>query len=351
MMRIVSIVHSEEWDAIVQSFVNYDVYYLSGYVKAFQIHGDGIPLLFYYESKALKGINVVFKRDISTFHLFESRIAKETYYDCITPYGYGGWLFEGNLTEVGIAISEYEEICASENIVSEFVRFHPLLGNAEAINDHIQVAKLGKTISMDLESETRIWENLSSKNRNVIRKAQRNNVIIKHSNDSSLIDCFIDIYNATMERDDADAYYYFNRDFYSSISFDLKDHFEIFYALFDEKIISISIVLKGKDFIHYHLSGSLHEYRHLAPSNLLLYEVACWGSKLGYKEFHLGGGLGSNGGSLFKFKQAFNRNEDNQFAIGKMIFDQSKYDFLVALRDDTEQPVDKESAFFPLYRS
>ena len=39
-----------KWDDIVKSFPNYDVYYLSGYVKAFQVHGDGEALLLYYQS-------------------------------------------------------------------------------------------------------------------------------------------------------------------------------------------------------------------------------------------------------------------------------------------------------------
>lgn len=36
-----------KWDEIVKSFKNYDVYWLSGYVRAFEINGDGQPLLFF----------------------------------------------------------------------------------------------------------------------------------------------------------------------------------------------------------------------------------------------------------------------------------------------------------------
>lgn len=39
----------KEWDEVVRSFAEYDVYYLSGYVRAFEIHGDGVPQLLYYE--------------------------------------------------------------------------------------------------------------------------------------------------------------------------------------------------------------------------------------------------------------------------------------------------------------
>ena len=44
MLTVYSIEESEKWDAIVRSFNAYDVYWLSGYVRAFHLHGDGEPL-------------------------------------------------------------------------------------------------------------------------------------------------------------------------------------------------------------------------------------------------------------------------------------------------------------------
>ena len=79
MIRIVDISDTQDWDLIVKSFPNYDVYYLSGYVKAFKIHGDGVPQLMYYEADGLRAIYVYMKRDII-----------QGWYDSITPYGYGG---------------------------------------------------------------------------------------------------------------------------------------------------------------------------------------------------------------------------------------------------------------------
>ena len=62
MIRIFSIEEREEWDEIVRSFAEYDVYYLSGYVRAFEVHGDGVPQMFYYEDNGLRGIYVYMKR-------------------------------------------------------------------------------------------------------------------------------------------------------------------------------------------------------------------------------------------------------------------------------------------------
>lgn len=82
----------------------------------------------------------------------------------------------------------------------------------------------------------------------------------------------------------------------------------MFYAEYNNEIIAMSIILLANKRMHYHLSGVKYEFRPLAPTNLLLYEAALWGSKQGFESFHLGGGLKSSEDGLFKFKQAFNRN-------------------------------------------
>ena len=47
-LKVYTLDQSEQWDNIVRTFKDYDTYWLSGYVKAFEIQGDGTPLLFYY---------------------------------------------------------------------------------------------------------------------------------------------------------------------------------------------------------------------------------------------------------------------------------------------------------------
>ena len=154
-----------------------------------------------------------------------------------------------------------------------------------------------------------------------------------------------------MRSDQAEEYYFFSETFYDSIADDLKENYEIFYATHEDKIISIAIMIFANNQMHYHLSGSLREYRSLAPSNLLLYKAALWGHEQGYKTFHLGGGVGSGEDPLYKFKAAFNRNSDYRFAIGKLIVDEVKYHFLVNLRASWDQDFNPESNYFPVYRS
>lgn len=334
---------SMEWDEIVKGFAKYDVYYLSGYVRAFMIHGDGEPQLLYYEAGGLKAIYVYMKRKTDL----------EGYYDSVTPYGYGGVLFEGDTSEPKLQAfwKEYLEVMEREHIVDNFVRYHPVLKNAEPMKSISNVIDLGKTIAFDLSSPDVIWENIISKNRNMIRKAEKNGIEIRHGKDLTLFEDFRRIYNATMEKDNAEEYYFFGEKFYESVHNELHDNYEMFYAVLNGEIIAMSIMLFANDQMHYHLSGSMIEYRNLAPSNLLLYKAALWGCEHGYKTFHLGGGVGSGEDNLYKFKAAFNRNSDYQFSIGKQIFDQEKYDELVKIRRESDSTFDENSSYFPLYRS
>ncbi len=184
----------------------------------------------------------------------------------------------------------------------------------------------------------------------MIRKAEKNGIEIRHGKGMELFADFKRIYNATMDKDHAEEYYYFGDAFYESIHHDLHDNYEMFYALLDGQIIAMSIMLFCNKQMHYHLSGSMMEYRNLAPSNLLLYKAALWGCEQEYKTFHLGGGVGSGEDNLYKFKAAFNKNSDYQFSIGKQVFDQEKYDELVEIRRKSNPTFDGESKFFPLYR-
>lgn len=337
---------SEQWDAVVRTFARHDVYHLSGYSKAFAIHGDGEPLLFYVEGTGIRGINVVMRRDVAQLPAFAGKLPAQQYYDFATPYGYGGWLLEGE-GEFAPLFAAYETWCREHGIISEFVRYQPLLENHRGTEDAYQVIPLGQTIAMEMPDEETIWANITSKNRNVIRKAQKNGVTIHQGSSPELYETFREIYNATMDKDHASDYYYFAPEFYASIQQDLPDNACLFYAQTEDGvIIAASVMLWANGQMHYHLSGSRREYQHLAPTNLLLYEAARWGCAHGCKTLHLGGGVGSGEDSLFKFKKAFFRGEGHRFHIGKKIFDQARYDELVALRTDLP-----ESGFFPRYRA
>lgn len=345
-MTVYTIEQAEAWDALVRTFLNYDVYYLSGYVKAFQLHGDGEPLLFYGEEDGVRGINVVMKRDIAADPHFAGSLPADTYFDFATPYGYGGWLLEGEGDPAPI-FADYERWCGKYGIVSEFVRYHPVLNNHTREMSFYDVTALGGTIAIDLSSPETIWANLTTQNRGRIRKARRNGVRIYTGRSPELFETFREIYNATMDKDNATDYYYFAPSFYESVCEDLPHNSEVFYAqLPDGTVIAAAIMLWANGRMNYHLGGFRTEYGPIAPTNLLMYEAALWGCGAGCKTLHLGGGVGSGEDNLYRFKKTFYRGEPCRYHIGKKIFDKEKYAALCALRADLP-----DSGFFPRYRA
>lgn len=348
-IKVYGLDQEDEWIQLVRSFTAGDVYYFPGYAKCFELNGDGIPYLIYYEKDGMRALNVVMKRPVPIKGNIGELTAELTeYYDIVTPYGYGGFLLEGKIDSENMrSLKEaYEAYCIREKIVAEFVRFHPVNENAHAVEELYQVIDLGNTVKMDTTSKEAIWQNLTSKNRNMIRKAQKSGVRVFWGRETELFRQFETIYNATMDKVQASRYYYFDSKFYDSILEDLKYNSLLFYAKLGEEIIAMSILLFGRKQAHYHLSASKKEYQHLAPTNLILYEAANFANEIGMDSLHLGGGLGSGKDHLYSFKKQFNRYEDCTFSIGRKIYIQDVYDKLCEVNGAPE-----DTGYFPRYRA
>ena len=346
MIQTLGLRDRDRWCEIAQSFLDYDIYYSPAYLIPFQMIGDGEPTLIYYEGNGLRAICALMKRTLE-------RYGVDDWVDLITPYGYGGFVFEGDMSEGNMRQfhEAFRKWTEENKIVSIFYRFHPQLHTAENAQWYCEPIMLGHTIEMDLSDEDTIWKNITSKNRNMIRKAEKNGIVIEHGMTWELCQEFKVIYDTTMAKDNAEEYYFFKEVFYRSILENMRDCCEIFYALYEGKKIAMSMMLYSNGRMHYHLSGSVLEYRYLAPSNLLLYEAAKWGCSKGLRSLHLGGGVGAGEDNLFRFKREFNRNSDVSFGIGKQICNQRLYDQLVDFCVNKKPGFDTGNTFFPLYRT
>ena len=347
-LRLLHLAEAEAWDELVTSFSPYDVYYLSGYVRGFQLHGDGEAELVYAEWPQGRLLNVFFKRDISELAVFQGELPAATYFDTKTPYGYGGPLVEGVM--IPEVLDAYRAFCREQGLICEVALFHPQLRNWELVPGLYQLGQVRQTVAMATSSEEVIWQNLTSKNRNMIRKAQKNGLRTYWGRSPELITPFMDIYAETMDRDNARGYYYFDAAYYRSILDDLRHHALWFYTEQEGQIASIGIFLFADGHMHYHLSASTAAGRRLAATNLMLYDAAVWASHNHLVSLHLGGGrTAAADDSLLKFKQGFQRHDNLAFCVGTAIYDQEKYDFLTKKYEKlTGKQADKD--FVPCYR-
>ena len=349
-MKVYTVDQADDWNQYVKSFCNWDVYYLCEYAVSLMLHGGGTPLLVCYEDVASRMCYVVMKRDIAEDARFRGSLGEKTYFDWETPYGYGGPLTEGMFSEDSqrAFLEELVSYCRRENIVSQFVRFHPLLNNQEEFAAVTENRYVHETVFMDTSSEERVFGNLDSKNRNMVRKARKAGVRIVEKPIGDY-QAFHTMYRETMRRHDAPETYLFDETYFEFLKNAFRDNAMILYAALGDKEISGAVFLHAQDNLHYHLSGTHFEYRNLAPGNLLLCEAAYWANRHGMSLLHLGGGLSEND-TLFGFKKQFSKNGRRRFYVGRTIFDPAAYTMLLDIREKTEGSFDRNNDFLIQYR-
>lgn len=333
----------------MKSFCDWDIYYLYEYAYSFMLHGDGDILLIYFEYERERFCYVVMQSDIADCESFAGGLEKGRFYDWETPYGYGGPLTDTPISHDAqrCFLKELSEYCSGNNIVSQFVRFHPLLRNYGGLEELFELRCLRDTIFIDTSDRDVILQNMDSKNRNMVRKAIKNGVSIVRT-DISDIDSFISMYNETMLKNGAGEYYTFGQEYFDYLR-NMQDNICIFYAVYQDRRISGAIIYYNDRYMHYHLSGSRTAFRQYAAGNLLLYEAACQAADSGIRKFHLGGGMRPDD-SLFGFKKQFNRQGRSPFVVGRTIFDKEAYENLLQIRCSIDAGFDKNNDFMIQYR-
>lgn len=331
----------EKWDEIVKSFPNYDVFYLSRYVKAFTLHGNGEPLLVNYENGSDRAINVVFRRDISKDKYFTGKLEENKYFDLTTPYGYGG--FWGNVRDTENLMKEYDEYCVYSSYICEFVRFNLFSNYKDYFNGEIETRTHNVIRNLEIPIEE-IWMNFKHKVRKNVKRGINNNLQIILDPTGEYLDDFLRIYYSTMDRTNSANEYYFSKNFFETLNY-MKDNIMYFHVLYQGNIISTELVIYGTENCYSFLGGTDNEFFNVRPNDFLKYEIIKWALNKGIKNFVLGGGYGSDDG-IFQYKSSLAPDGIVDFYIGKKVFNKAKYNELVKIRGEEIT----DSSFFPLYR-
>jgi hypothetical protein len=290
-----------------------DAYYRRAYVESACVLEPGEPLLLEHDGTLFAAIR------------------RHEPADLITPYGYGGPA-GGDLAAFWPA---YDAWCREQGIVTTFLRFHPLLGNQAGAPIHVE--ELAPTIGWRLDGD--LLAGMHQKHRNVVRKAEKAGLAVEpHTG----VGGFQPLYEETMRRADAAAFYFFARDYWSALD-GLGDGLLRFEARADGEVAASALCLASPPFLHYHLGAASDEGRRLGATTFLLYGIARWAQDNGYERFHLGGGVGGGRDSLHEFKRRFDPGGECPMAIGKAVHDPAAYR---ALGGDP----DELSGFFPAYR-
>lgn len=322
----------------------FDIYFDENYGKLYEKIENGTSIVFKHESELGKIQHQFIKREIPI------HTNNDTYFDIVSPYGYGGpIIIETSDRDALVAEFEkkFKEYCQEKNIVSEFIRFHPVIQNNKDFETIYDVDGIRNTVGTNLKDfDDPFQAEFSRSCRKNVRRALRNDVSFKITEKPDDIKSFLEIYYSTMDRNSAQNYYYFDEEYFNKNLEYFKDNLLIVEAIYEEKTIAMGFYYIYNEYIHTHLSGTLSEYLKLSPAYVLRYALTQWGKEQGYHLIHHGGGTTNDPeDSLFKFKKQFGNNTEFEFHIGKKVWNEEIYDSLCS-----ENNIDKNIEFFPAYR-
>jgi len=327
-----------------------DIYYYPEFLRLCDYAGEGEGFYAVYNDSESFWIYPFMRRSIRTALDFD--IGNISGFDIFSPYGYSGPVnIRGtNKSTYKNFRSKIEEYFSNNHIVSEFIRFHPLINNDICEMDD-DVKETGKIVYFDLKrTHQELEKDLSSSTKRNLKKAERNDLKIFFDFELSTMEEFIDIYNKTMDRVGASENYYFPKEYYQYLKQKLNKNTFIANIKKETKTIASALFFATDKIVQYHLGGSLSEYLKYRPNDFMFYKIALWAKEQKYKFFNLGGGVGGKVDSLFRFKKSFSK-ETAKFYTGRKIIDNKIYNELKK-KWISENNVNKKTNFdfFPIYR-
>ncbi|MBL4889046.1 MAG: GNAT family N-acetyltransferase [Candidatus Lindowbacteria bacterium] len=299
-----------------------DIYFQEEYIKLHLNDGDEI-FSYTCEENGKLFRNISIKRPITQIG---SKTLESGLFDLETPYGYGGYFSNTSDQDfVERSFCKLRELCSDQNIVAEFVRFHPF--NQFPRQHQKQLVKIEPNrhaVFVDLE--TKISDGYSSSLTRNLKSAKEHGLTVEEADFESGLDTFIPMYIKTMERNRAGKFYFLPREYFDELG-QLKAS-RLFFTRFENQIINGFIILESKPMAYYHLGATHPDFYALHPNPFLFDFLIRKYQSQGYLCFYLGGGNKSTPeDTLFKFKKKFS-NTVLDYYIWGTVFRRQDYNRL-----------------------
>jgi len=210
------------WEESVQRVG--DVHYQIPYLEAAACAGDGGVLMIAIFRHPKGSVLYPFTLR-SLAPLGFSGAVNGARFDMTTPYEYGGPVVNvANSSDQHAVVEDFQEAfvryCRTSGIVSEFVRFHPLLKNHEMESEFYVLRKSCDNVVVDLnQDEDEIFKGFSSSTRRNIRLAEKRGVRVEKAKlPSASMSEFVELYKLRIDRLGARDYYYFSEQYFDQLA-------------------------------------------------------------------------------------------------------------------------------------
>lgn len=317
---ILTLKQTNEWSNFIHRLpiLQQDIYYTPEYYSLYERNGDGQAMCFVFESQ---GDVAIYPFLMNSINELGYSLDKE-YFDIQGAYGYNGVLSSTYTSKfIDAFYISFNEYCAKNNIVAEFIRYNPVLKNQQFRCRDTTLLFDRKTVVVDLRNgKEDLWFGLQVTTRKQIKrcKARYNiEVKIKESGKEHFRD-FLNIYNESMDRVNSSQFLRFNEDYFNNL-FNINNLVQFIAFDGDNPIAYITAFVHG-EYMHGHLGGTLNDYVKYSVFSSLYWEMIRFGLTKNLKYLHVGGGItNATDDALFNYKKHFS-DQELDFYIGKRIY-------------------------------
>jgi hypothetical protein len=286
---------AREWHSFLDS-VRHDFYHLPGYVELSAKRDGGRAAALWVDDERGQMLLPLVIRPIGLDGV-----------DASSPYGYPGPLASrpDDAPFIGEALAAGLPALAEAGIVSCFVRLHPLLNPVPPAGPWT-IVRHGDTVGIDLsQPEETLWRETRHDHRSHIRAAERARYVARIDAAMAHLPTFQRLYQATMRRVGASAFYLFDDAYFRQLRDVLGDRLHLWLVEAEGHVAAAGLFVETSGIVQYHLSATDESFARLAPNKLMLHAVRAWARERGDAWLLLGGGVGAADDSLFRFKAGF----------------------------------------------
>lgn len=222
--------------------------------------------------------------------------------DLQSAYGYGGPLANCEDSDFAArAWAAYQDWCAKESILAEFVRFHPLCENWRYYGGESRDERATVVIPLAGPDPAAGYE---TRCRTAVRKARNAGIETEWLDPAACAERFAGFYREGMASIGADVFYFFDDAYFASLA--CMPGVSLLACHLKGDWLSAGLFLRCGDTAEYHLSATTPAGRRLGATNLLIDAAAEQACAEGASRLYLGGGTdAAEDNPLFFFKRSF----------------------------------------------
>jgi CelD/BcsL family acetyltransferase involved in cellulose biosynthesis len=278
----------------------------------------------------------------------------------VSPYGYGGPLYQGAPELKEEVSARFDETFRGElvrrGVVSEFER-EDVFADRLALRQHGErlEQQLNVVVRLDRDADE-IWQGYHPKVRKNVNRALQSGLRVVFDREGAFLDRFLAVYHDTMTRTGAARSFFISKETFKELGASLGAAGGLCYVhVFDgEEMVSTELLLLSRDTIYSFLGGTSAASFEKRPNDLLKHKVIEWGRAHGFRHYVLGGGF-LPGDGIFKYKKAFDPGGVVPFFVRKIEHDPRSCSELLQRRLAHETRLGRSwqprPNFFPAYLS